>query len=319
MKGRRRLFAILTLSVAVMVVAAACTGDDGGPRGRARAANTIAGLREAGAAKLSLLQAQSSLTTGSNLFTFGLVTANGGLLSGGSPQVYIGRDEASPFRGPYRATSLQFSAFERFHEEADHVTPLTSFYAVRVDIPSSGNWAVAALVEGSPGGIGTGSVPVTEADQALGAIGSKAISTTSPVATTTAKTRQICTRAPKPDPLHYISLDQALANGKPTVVTFATPALCESRICGPVVDEVWAVYEDVGKNQANFIHVEEFLPGPDLRPPPPTLENAAPAFRAWGLATEPWTFVIDADGIIQARFEGPVVAPQIEEALQPLL
>jgi hypothetical protein len=316
MKAGPHRSAILAVTVAVMLLGTACSGggEDGGPRPDG---NTIERLME-GQSVLSLLQAQSSLTTGSNLFSFGLVTQSGGLLSGGSPQIYIAKDTSSPLRGPYRATSYQFSAFEHFDDQSP-VTELTSFYAAEVNIPSAGNWAVAAVVDGSPGGVGTGSVPVSEAGQAVGAIGSKAISTPSPVATTTAKAREICTRAPEPDPLHYISLDEALANGKPTVVTFATPLLCESRICGPVVDEIWAVYEGVGKRRANFIHVEEFLPGKDMQPPPPTLENASPAFQAWGLATEPWTFVIDADGIIRARFEGPVVAAQIEQALQPLL
>jgi hypothetical protein len=317
MKAGRRTLPIVAATFAVMLVASSCSGggEDGpGQPGR----NTIQGLTE-GQAQLSLLQAQSSLTTGSNLFAFGLVTQNGGLLSGGSPGVYIAKDTTSAVRGPFRATSHQFTAFEHFHESGETVSELTTFYVAEVDIPSAGNWAVATVVPGNPGGVGTGSIPVTAADQAVGAIGSKATPTTSPVARTEAGAREICTRAPDPDPLHYISLDDALSNGRPTVVTFATPALCESRICGPVVDEVWAVYEDVGKDRANFVHVEEFLPGPDLKPPAPTLENAAPAFRAWGLATEPWTFVIDGDGIIRARFEGPVVASQIEEALQPLL
>jgi hypothetical protein len=317
MKSGRRPRTIIAASFVVMLVAAACGGGDNGspePAG----GNTIEGLSE-GQAKLSLLQAQSSLTTGTNLFSFGLVTQNGGLLSGGAPEVYLAKDTTSPVQGPFRATSFQFTAYEHFHETPETVTDLTTFYAAEVAIPSAGNWAVAAVVQGTPGGVGTGSVPVQAADQAVGAIGSKALSTPSPVAKTTAETREICTRAPEPDPLHYISLDRALANGKPIVVTFATPLLCESRICGPVVDEVWAVYQDVGKQGANFIHVEEFLPGPDLEPPPPTLENASPAFRAWGLATEPWTFVIDGEGIIRARFEGPVVASQMQDALQPLL
>jgi hypothetical protein len=141
-------------------------------------------------------------------------------------------------------------------------------------------------------------------------VGTRAISVKTPVAATEEEARAICTRDP-PDPMHRISLDRALKNGKPTVVTFATPLLCESRMCGPVVDEVLAAYRDTGDRRANFIHVEIY-PERDVRKP-------SPAFQAWGFHSEPWTLVIDREGIIRARFEGPVTAAQVEEALAPLL
>jgi hypothetical protein len=49
-------------------------------------------------------------------------------------------------------------------------------------------------------------------------------------------------------------------------------------------------------------------------------DRPAPLFRAWGLASEPWVFVIDREGIIRARLgEGPACASEIEDALRPLL
>jgi hypothetical protein len=65
--------------------------------------------------------------------------------------------------------------------------------------------------------------------------------------------------------------------------------------------------------------VEEFLPGKDLQPPSAEAANQSPGFKAWGLLTEPWVYVIDGKGVIRARFEGPVVAQEIAAALQPLL
>ena len=41
----------------------------------------------------------------------------------------------------------------------------------------------------------------------------------------------------------------------------------------------------------------------------------APAVEEWGLPTEPWVFVVDAEGIVIARFEGLVA----EEELAALL
>ena len=63
-----------------------------------------------------------------------------------------------------------------------------------------------------------------------------------------------------------------------------------------MVDEQLLVFERYGAGKANFIHVEEFLPGKDLKPPPATAQHLSPAFKAWGFQDEPWVIVIDAEG-----------------------
>lgn len=141
-------------------------------------------------------------------------------------------------------------------------------------------------------------------------MGSKALSGPTPVATSPAGLAKICTRSPV-CPMHAISLDHALRSGRPTVVSFATPLLCTSRMCGPVVDEQLVASQKLG-GQANFIHVEIY-PQHDVNKP-------APLYTAWKLPTEPWMFVIDQGGVIRARLgEGPTVASEIEAAVRPLL
>ena len=270
-----------------------------------------------GAIPISLLQAQSELTVGKNLFSFGLVTGSGQLIQGGTPEVYAARDTTSKALGPFRATFYRFTADQQFKDNAPK-SPLTGFYVANVDLPTAGNWDLTAIaMVGSQKAAGNGLMKVVTTPAAP-AVGSKAISVKTPVATTLAAMKEIDTRDP-PDTMHYISLDRAISNGKPTVVVFSTPLLCTSRMCGPVTDEVYSVFFRIGKQRANFIHVEEFLPGPKLQPPPPTEANQSPPFKAWHLLTEPWVFVIDRHGFIRARFEGPVVASQIEAALTPLL
>jgi hypothetical protein len=166
--------------------------------------------------------------------------------------------------------------------------------------------------------VGTQAVSVTNQPIPAG-IGSHAVDAPTPVATTRRVAEEICTRRP-PDPMHYISLSDALMNGLSTVVVFATPLLCESQTCGPVVDEQILVFEKHGPARANFIHVEEFLPGRDRKLPPPTVKNLSPAFKAWNFDTEPWVIVIDRRGVVRARLgPGATAAGQIEAALQPLL
>lgn len=312
--SRWRLSALLSAVLVTAAAAGACKGSSSpatGPK-----SGSIAALKK-GAVQVSLVSAESSVKPGKTYFGFDLITGNGGVLTGGSPKVWLAKDEASEAVGPFVATWYPFAPASEFDDSSPR-SALPGTYATEIEVPSVGNWIVAVTAEAN-GKLATGTAALQATNQPVPAqVGTKALSVKTPVAHSEAEARQICTRNP-PDPLHYISLDKALTNSKPTVVTFATPLLCESMLCGPVVDEVLKAFEAVGKNKANFIHVEEFLPGPDLKPPPATLENISPAFKAWGFQTEPWTVVIDKDGVIRARFEGPVTAPQIEAALQPLL
>ena len=262
--------------------------------------------------QVDLLQAQETLPTGEATFTFGIVTKEGSLLTGGSPQVWIARSGRSRPLGPFRAT---FHEFTPNPEDKSPRSPLSGFYAAPVSIPAPGTWSVAAVadVRGSRL-VGSRSLKVTS-EEGPAQIGTKAIAVKTPVARNDAEAERICTRPP-PDPMHYISLDEALKNGKPTVVNFGTPLLCEAQLCGPVVDEQLIVFEKIGPERANFIHVERFPPGADLRP---NTDTVPLYWKKWGFPTEPWTLVIDGKGIIRARFEGPVVAALIEDALKPLL
>ena len=44
-----------------------------------------------------------------------------------------------------------------------------------------------------------------------------------------------------------------------------------------------------------------------------------PVLNEWGLQSEPWTFVIDADGMIVSKYEGFVGEEEILETLSKLL
>jgi len=302
--------------VAVIALAAACTG--GGHKVvPAGAPDSIQELGR-GAGEISLISTDSPVKPGAVPFSFGVITNQGAVVTGGSPQVWLAKDNVTGAEGPTAATWYAFAPASEFNDPPATRTPLPGTYATHLNVPSVGNWIVGVRIDqGSHKLFGTAKLEAT--DQPLPAeVGTKAISVKTPVATTERQLRMIDTRDP-PSPLHYISLDKALKNGKPTVVAFATPALCESKLCGPVVDEVLLVYQKLGPEKANFIHVEEFLPGDDFTPPPATLENQSPGFKAYGFTTEPWTLVIDKKGIIRARFEGPVTAAMIEAALQPLL
>jgi hypothetical protein len=77
-----------------------------------------------------------------------------------------------------------------------------------------------------------------------------------------------------------------------------------------VVDEQMVVAGKLG-SKASFIHVEVY----------PSRDTSKPvrALTEYGFTTEPWLLVVDRDGMIRARHEGPVTASQIEGDLRPLL
>ena len=113
---------------------------------------------------------------------------------------------------------------------------------------------------------------------------------------------QLTTRTPPDRDLLRWSVADSIAAHKPFVVTFATPKYCDSRTCGPVVDVVRGVAHDFPG--LRFIHVEIYEHND-----PHQGQNQW--VRAWKLPSEPWTFVVGADGRIKAKFEGAFSAREL--------
>lgn len=112
-----------------------------------------------------------------------------------------------------------------------------------------------------------------------------------------------------PPPREMLDTDFAKVVGKkPVVLVFATPALCKSRTCGPVVDIAEQVRGESGKGVA-FIQQEIYQ---DNDPGKPYRSQVL----AWRLKTEPWAFVIDRRGKVAARFEGVFSVGELARAVE---
>lgn len=122
---------------------------------------------------------------------------------------------------------------------------------------------------------------------------------------------KIDTRVP-PDTMHNISLKDALPmakkQNKPIVLIFATPALCASRVCGPVVDVASEVQAKEGDNVI-WIHNEIYKDN-DVN------KGYRPQVAEFGLTSEPFTFVISPNGKVVTQLQGPFVASELEAAIQ---
>ena len=120
-----------------------------------------------------------------------------------------------------------------------------------------------------------------------------------------------------PDPdLYRMTVAKALDNGLPSIVSFATPAFCQTATCGPQVEVITAL-KDRYPGRANFIHIEVY-DSPDKLT---DLSRArlVPQMAEWGLLTEPYTFVLDGEGRVAAKFEGFVNEDELAEALAAVL
>ena len=123
-----------------------------------------------------------------------------------------------------------------------------------------------------------------------------------------------------PDPdLYRMSIDQAIASGRPTVIVFATPAFCTSATCGPQVDAVAELKENY-RDSANFIHVELYDNPAEIQGDLSRAE-LVPMAEEWGFTSIPgwfnesWVFVLDGEGRILQRFEGFATLGEVEAVL----
>lgn len=119
----------------------------------------------------------------------------------------------------------------------------------------------------------------------------------------------ICTRDPA-CPLHDVSLDAALDEKRPLAVLFATPALCQSRLCGPVLELLLGARDEFGA-KVRMLHVEIFT---DL-----SGKKSTPAVDAFHLESEPFLFLAGADGVVRERLDNAYDKVELRAALQRLV
>jgi len=192
-------------------------------------------------------------------------------------------------------------------------------YRAIVDLDRAGDWGVEATSTDQSGAKRMGRMvfPVRESGTTP-LIGAAAIAFDTPTATTAAEIAAISTD-PDPDPDFYRqSVAGALAAHEPFALIFATPAFCTSATCGPTLDVVKEA-ADPFKGQMDFIHVEPYeLEQVDgqLRPvlSPQNLPISVAATTEWGLPTEPYIFVVDANGKVTAKFEGIASVEELSSA-----
>jgi len=306
------VFGLLTLALLGAAPAAWCEG------GMA----PVPGLAPQAGGGLQPVITTSELVVGQNRLAFGLLKEHQPLDEADVVvRVYELHGQQAQLQAQTRAPYARLEIVEqgqRVHIHPDgtrHVhheaTDVQGIYVTQVTFERPGTWGFEVLAKQGDGPVEVArfTVNVLEAPRTP-TPGTPAPRSHNLIASDVQDLRQIDTSDP-PDPrLHQVRIADAIAQGKPQVIVFATPKFCTSRICGPVVDIVRALMPAYG-DRVVFTH-QEIWQDAASREFFPTVEE-------WGLQTEPWVFVVDGKGIVQAKFEGLTTAREIEAALRKVL
>jgi len=131
----------------------------------------------------------------------------------------------------------------------------SGFYAANVSFSESGEWQ-AVLSDTTGSALATAFWVNTKS--VVPAIGEAAIPSDSKTLSAKAKLKDLTTDD-NPDPNFYRqSISDAVKSGKPSVIAFATPDLCRTAVCGPVMRELKGLAREL--TDVNFIHVEIYEP-----------------------------------------------------------
>jgi len=148
-------------------------------------------------------------------------------------------------------------------------------------------------------------------------VGANAPPTNNPTLTSQPNKKEITTDSKPNDAFYQMTVTQALAAQKPFVIVFATPAFCQTALCGPVLENVKAVQPEFA-GTVNFIHIEPYVLDANGG-----LANgqlaATQSTTDWNLQTEPWIFVVGSDGKITDRFEGSASPDELRQSIQAAL
>jgi hypothetical protein len=320
--GIGRLLAILALGL----VLAACGGCGGGssdtgmnstppqvpsitqfPKVKGRSLAAVAADAKAGPV---LAPSVGLLTPGTVRFGFGLFDRSRKQITEAPGALYFARSQSSPAHGPYLARWKSLAVKGHYESKTVATDPdaAKALYVADLPFKHSGKYLVLGLFRLDNRLVGAGTTVKVAKSTKVPAVGQPAPFMHTPTkASVGGDLSQIDTRDPHDD-MHDVDYADALGK-KPIVLVFATPALCKSRVCGPVVDIAEQVKHSRKKDDTVWIH-QEIYNNNNLN------DGYRPQFLKYHLPSEPWLFTINRKGKIAAEIEGAFSADELEKAVE---
>ena len=254
--------------------------------------------------------ASTDLAVGDNRVVFGVIVQGQGALRDEQVQVKTFLLTASGPEGPKQTASATLQTWPGGAGGA---------YVANLSFDRPGEWGLGVEASRPDGSLIRASVKVkVKETSATPSIGSAAPRSRNKTAAAVSDLTELTTDMdPDPD-LYRITVAEALDAGVPLVVGFATPAYCQTATCGPQMD-VLKQMKDRYSGRINVIHVEVYDNPPEIRDAGIEVGRLTPVMAEWGLPSEPWTFVVDGEGIVRAKYEGFVGAGELRDAIDETL
>ena len=246
---------------------------------------------------------------GVNRFSFGVFNVDRSQIDDAEVAIYASAGANGEALGPFPARIETLATDAPYASQTTASDPLaaTVAYVSEIKFDRPGEWRLMAMINGDDGTV-VSRLPSVKVGPypAIPDVGERPPRIHTPTADDVSDLAEIDTRTPH-DTMHEVDFYDVLGQ-KPTVLLFSTPALCMSRVCGPMVDIEEQVKAELG-GEAAFIHQEVFVDNDANKGPRPQLE-------AFGLETEPWLFVFDDSGRITTRIEGAFSVEDLRAAVQ---
>ena len=176
-------------------------------------------------------------------------------------------------------------------------------YSFETIFDEAGNYEISTSYDKNPV---TLTFNVSEVNLAPG-LDTNCINTDSPTNADPKDAKILCTRFDGECGLHKNSISNLLSQNAPFLVLFATPARCQTKYCGPVLD---ILKSEVEKNPINCTHIEIYKDE--------TSPDVLDAVTEWGLPSEPWLFAVDKSGIIKKRLDGAFYLSEIKDSIDAI-
>ena len=260
---------------------------------------------------LTGILATTDLSVGSNRVAFLLL----------SPRALVNVPEvslSSTFAGDADASESATAAFYQwpFGTRGNYVTQL--------EFDRAGEWELFVEAEGEDGSISAARIPLHVKDESFTpAVGSSPPMDANKTAADVAGLDEITSwSTPDPD-LYQATIPQLADDGMPSVVVFASPALCTSPTCGPQVETV-SELKDEYRDSVSFVHVEVY-DNPHEIQGDLTTARYSPLVETWGLSriedylNESFVFILDREGRITSKYEGYASIEELAAGLREVL